>query len=57
MAKMTFTDGRVVIFVDGCKCGLTGGCDLCKPYSYKEHPHSTKSTPDPVTFVWINPNG
>ena len=35
MAKLTYTDGTVVITIDNCKCGFTGGCDLCRPYSYK----------------------
>jgi hypothetical protein len=38
MAKITSADGTVTISIDNCKCGLAGGCDLCRPYSYKVVP-------------------
>ena len=38
MAIMTLTDGTVIITIDNCKCGLTVGCELCKPYTYKTIP-------------------
>jgi hypothetical protein len=38
MAKMTLSDGTVIITIDYCKCGLTAGCELCRPYTYKDVP-------------------
>ena len=31
MARIETTNGDVIITIDQCECGLTGGCDKCKP--------------------------
>ena len=35
MSKVTLTDGtEIIYFYDNCGCGLTGGCEKCKPFIY-----------------------
>jgi hypothetical protein len=29
--RTELTDGTIIITVDCCDCGLTGGCEKCRP--------------------------
>ena len=31
MVMVSTTDGRIIITIDQCSCGLTGGCEKCRP--------------------------
>ena len=38
MARIETTGGDVIITGGQCDCGLTGGCEKCKPIIISKHP-------------------